>query len=88
MDILIPVHKYNFTTYQLLILIGIFKNGKRHGSGKITSREGKIIFNGEFLNDTKNGIGKEYFLDGSSYEGMYQNGKKNGKGIINNTYIT
>ena len=41
-----------------------------------------------YLNDTKNGIGKEYFLDGSSYEGMYQNGKKNGKGIINNTYIT
>ena len=40
------------------------------------------IFEGEFLNEEKNGKGKEYnsFNDELIFEGEYLNGKRNGKG--------
>ena len=41
----------------------------------------KLIYDGEYLNGKKNGIGKEYYMNGSlKFEGEYLNGKKNGKG--------
>ena len=41
----------------------------------------KLIYEGEYYNGKKNGIGKEYYMNGSlKFEGEYLNGKKNGKG--------
>ena len=42
----------------------------------------KLKFEGEYLNEKRNGKGKEYYSDGNlKFEGEYLNGKKwNGKG--------
>ena len=54
-------------------------------NGKIIGKEyfkGKIKFEGEYLNDKKNGKGKEYNAKGKLiFEGEYLNGKRNGRGI-------
>ena len=46
----------------------------------------KLIFEGEYLNGKRNGIGKEFYGDGKlKYEGEYLNGKRwNGKGYNKN----
>ena len=36
---------------------------------------------GEFIDNLKNGKGKDVFGNGDSYEGDYMNGKPHGKGI-------
>ena len=42
---------------------------------------GKLIFEGEYLNGERHGKGKEYNSDGKlKFEGEYLNGKRNGKG--------
>ena len=41
----------------------------------------QLIFEGEYLNEKRNGKGKEYNDDGElTFEGEYINGKRNGKG--------
>ena len=60
------------------------KNGERYGIGKEYDSDGKLIFEGEYLNGKSwNGKGKEYYnYNGKlKYEGEYLNGKRwNGKG--------
>ena len=42
---------------------------------------GKLSFEGEYLNGERNGIGKEYYDNGKlKFEGEYLNGERNGKG--------
>ena len=43
---------------------------------------GKLIFEGEYLNGERNGKGKEYnkYINNLLFEGEYLNGKRNGKG--------
>ena len=41
---------------------------------------GELIFEGELMNEERNGKGKEYFLDELIYEGEYMDGKRNGLG--------
>ena len=68
-----------------------------NGTGKVKEYydNGKLMFEGEYLNGNRNGKGKEYNYDGKlEYEGEYLNGKRwNGKvydinnniaGILNN----
>ena len=50
---------------------------KRNGKGKEYDIDGKLKFEGEYLNGKKNGKGKEYDWDGKLiFEGEYINGKK------------
>ena len=55
-----------------------------NGTGKIKEYHGngKLEFEGEYLNGERNGKGKEYYYDGKlKFEGEYLNGKRwNGKG--------
>ena len=54
-----------------------------NGNGKVKEFDdnGKLFFEGEYLNGKRNGKGKEYDKYGRSiYEGEYLNGKRNGKG--------
>ena len=52
---------------------------KKNGIGKEYGLNGKLIFEGEYLNGKKNGIGKEYNDEGKILsEGNYLNGEKNG----------
>ena len=47
----------------------------------------KSKFEGEYLNEKRNGIGKDYWSNGIlQFEGEYLNGKKNGKGKSFNDY--
>jgi len=55
------------------------KNG--NGYVKEYGYEGKLKFEGEYLNGKRNGKGKEYDYEGKlKFEGDYLNGKRNGKG--------
>ena len=40
----------------------------------------KHKYQGQWKNSQKNGLGKEFFADGSIYEGSFQNGLKYGHG--------
>ena len=55
-----------------------------NGSGKIKEynwTNGKLRFEGEYLNGKRHGKGKEYICDGElKFEGEYLNGKRHGKG--------
>ena len=54
----------------------------KNGKGIEYDDDGNLIFEGEYLNDERNGKGKEYYYDngGLIFEGQYLNGKRNGKG--------
>ena len=54
---------------------------EENGKGKEYEYNGKLIYEGEYLNWKRNGKGKEYDYEGRlKYEGEYLNEIKNGKG--------
>ena len=55
-------------------------NNSINGKGKEYYWNGKLLFEGEYLNGEKNGKGKEYKYGYLIFEGEYINGKRNGKG--------
>ena len=59
-----------------------------NGTGKVKEYwNGKLRFEGEYLNGKRNGKGKEYDYNGKiEFEGEYLNGKRNGKGKEYNKY--
>ena len=61
---------------------GKFKIGGKNGEGReYILNTNILIFEGEYLNRKRNGIGKEYNYDGKlAFKGEYLNGKRNGKG--------
>ena len=63
-------------------IIGIYRIGERNGKGKEYYNDGKLIFEGQYLNGIIwNGKSKEYNYDGKLiFEGEYLNGERNGKG--------
>ena len=70
--------------------IGEWKNGKRHGKGRIVKYSGIIDkkwsfngseYNGEWKNDKEDGVGTLIGVDfDSKYIGEWKNGKRHGKG--------
>ena len=48
--------------------------------GNFTWPDG-YIYNGEFIDDIKNGFGILKYNDGRRYEGEWENDKQNGKGL-------
>ena len=54
------------------------KDGK--GKAKEYDLNGKLKFEGEYLNGERNGKGKEYEYGNCIFEGEYLNGERNGKG--------
>ena len=52
-------------------------NNSINGKGKEYNCDGKLLFEGEYLNGEKNGKGKEYYEDSKlRFEGEYKNDKK------------
>lgn len=51
------------------------ENGVQHYEGS--------FYEGKFVNDNREGNGKQIFANGDSYDGAYKNDKRNGKGIYN-----
>ena len=54
------------------------KNGK--GNGKEYDIDGRLIYDGEYLDGERNGKGKEYNNKRLIYEGEFFNGKRSGQG--------
>jgi len=65
-----------------LQLTGIFMNNKFSDIGIEESGEGGYIYNGEFLNNKKEGNGIMVWKDGQKYWGEFKNNQMNGYGII------
>ena len=57
---------------------GKYKIGGKNEFGKVYLLEtNKLIFEGEYLNDKRNGKGKEYYKNGIiKFKGHFSNGKK------------
>ena len=78
------LHSSNIKSRRIKIFSGVYLNGKRK-KGKEYNYDGKIIYEGDYLNDQRNGKGKIYYKnDKLKYEGEFMNGLKNGKGVLYN----
>ena len=64
------------------IIIDIMRMYKKNGEGKEYYKDGKIKFEGNFLDDKYDGEGKFYDENGEIYIGQFKNGKKNGNFCI------
>ena len=64
-------------------------NGLRNGKGIDYYKNGKIGYDGDFVNDKYEGNGKYIFENGEYYIGEWSNGQRHGKGAmyLNNGYI-
>ena len=58
------------------VYTGAWKNGKPHGTGKLTS--GGEVYEGSFTNGVINGSGQKTFANGDIVKGTFTNGKLNG----------
>ena len=65
-----------------LKVIGIFNSNGISGIGMEDSVEGGYIYNGEFNNNKKEGLGTIIWKDGNKYQGEFKNNQLNGYGII------
>ena len=62
------------------VYTGNFRDGKPNGKGKEEFQN--FQYEGDFLNDEQNGIGKFTFPDGATFVGGFKNGDIDGKGIL------
>lgn len=61
---------------------GLDNNNTCNGYGRIQTSKGKTLYEGEFLNDMKNGFGVTFFKSGKvSYVGNYSNNNCDGFGL-------
>ena len=76
------------------IYIGTFKDGLKHGKGKLTTRNNRS-YEGDWKNDKPHGFGINTFPNGKIYTGNFDKGKPVGDGqwtyadgrIYNGTWI-
>ncbi|MDB9374551.1 hypothetical protein PN464_14320 [Nodularia sphaerocarpa CS-585] len=63
---------------------GEFKNGKRHGCGKVTypPNDQKEYYLGQFENDKADGLGTIKWRDGREYRGEFKDHQCEGKGTL------
>jgi len=62
---------------------GSFSNGRKDGPGTEYTDTGSIAFKGNWSSGSKGkGFNKETYPDGSSFEGLFLNGKRNGCGVF------
>ena len=60
--------------------IGQFKNGLRHGKGTMYYSNGNIMYEGDWVNDKREGNGKYIDENSNYYIGQWKNDLKHGKG--------
>ena len=60
----------------------IWKNGLKNRKGILYYPNGNIIYEGEWINDYREGNGKYILEDGQYYIGHWKNDLRNGKGIV------
>ncbi len=62
--------------------VGYWDNGRQFKKGKVFDRKNNLLYDGEYKNGVKEGIGVYYYQSGEKYEGKFVNGVKEGKGIF------
>ncbi len=62
--------------------IGYWKNDKREGFQKDYNKDNFCIFEGNYINGERNGLGNLFWEMGESFHGFFKNGKRNGFGIV------
>ena len=62
--------------------VGYWDNGRQYKKGKVFDKKNNLIYDGEYKNGVKEGIGVLYYQSGEKYEGKFFNGVKEGKGIF------
>ena len=62
--------------------IGYWKNDKREGFQKDYNKDNFCIFEGNYINGERNGLGNLFWEKGESFHGFFKNGKRNGFGIV------
>lgn len=50
---------------------GFFKNGLKHGKGKLINKKYNWTYEGQFSDDCMHGIGKYIFADGTIFTGEF-----------------
>ena len=60
--------------------IGYFSKNEPNGKGFIVDKNNKLIFNGNFINNNKNGYGILKYGNGDQYKGNFSNDKLEGNG--------
>ena len=46
-----------------------------------TTKNGRLLYEGDYVNGSEEGNGKYFYEDGGYYEGQFKNGVRHGKGI-------
>ncbi|MBR3552392.1 MAG: TIR domain-containing protein [Clostridia bacterium] len=62
--------------------IGPLKNGSRTGKGKLYDKNGKLVYEGDFIDGACTGAGTCYYSDGSVYCGSVEKLKRVGQGTL------
>ena len=57
-------------------------NNKKHGNGKMFYKNGKIKYDGDFVNDRYEGYGQYNLENGDYYTGEWANGLRHGNGAF------
>lgn len=63
------------------IYLGYWDNGYLEGYGKVFNKLDKPVYEGNFVEDVKYGIGRFYLKNNEKYEGQFSNNAFNGSGI-------
>ena len=61
--------------------IGHFNNGLMEGEGLILDKDNKLLYEGDFEKDKKNGFGKAFLPNNEFYSGNFVDNKFEGRGI-------
>ena len=75
-------HDLNKGIFILGLIQGIINQMKRFGEGRDFYKNGKLKYEGYFINDVYEGDGKYFYENGDVYIGQFKNGKANGDGCI------
>lgn len=62
--------------------IGYFDKGKKGNYGKLFDKNKKLVYEGEYENEVRNGKGVYYYPEGQRYEGDFVNGLREGNGTF------
>ena len=61
---------------------GILNNSKFTGKAEIFDEEKKLIYEGDYVNSKKEGIGRQIYESGNYYIGEFHNDEENGNGMV------
>lgn len=80
------IRKYGIYTGQIKLpngdtYEGEFREGKRHGNGKMVYGQQNIIYVGQWRNDSRHGNGEILFPNGTKYQGAWKYDLMDGEGV-------